>query len=483
MRLLPLFAVAFLAMAMVSMRARAQVPESRRTIQLKAGPHAGETFPYVLISPAALEPNRRYPLVMFLHGAGERGSDPDLALTHIKGPLLSEKARRDWPCFVLAPQCPLGRQWVDVPWDAKVSTPAPSEPSFPMQLALECLSRTIAENPVDLDRVYLTGLSMGGFGSWDLAVRHPEWFAAVAPICGGGDERLAHRLVGVPLWTFHGSDDKTVWPVRSRQMVDAIHAAGGDARLTELPSVGHDSWRQAYGEGGVIPWMFGQRRPEDGGVARALGLLTGAHSPVKKGAKIAFLGDSITESGAGPGGYVTLISEAFAAHADLGVQVIGAGVSGNRVPNLLARVQHDVIDRGATVVFVYIGINDVWHRLQGRGTPENEFESGLRDLVSRLEASGAVPILATPSVIGEKRAGTNDLDAALDTYAAITRRVAAERHLHVCDLRRAFQDHLRVFNAKDAAAGVLTSDGVHLTPAGNRFVAREAARALFEALK
>ena len=151
-------------------------------------------------------------------------------------------------------------------------------------------------------------------------------------------------------------------------------------------------------------------------------------------------------------------------------------------PNdLLARFKKDVIDQDATLVFIYIGINDVWHSTSGKGTPPDVFERGLHTLIQDLQASGATVVLATPNTIGEKPLGENDLDAMLEEFSAISRRVAREEDLTLCDLRRGFQDHLRIFNPSGMPKGILTTDGVHLNAAGNVFVATEAARALREA--
>ena len=186
--------------------------------------------------------------------------------------------------------------------------------------------------------------------------------------------------------------------------------------------------------------------------------------------RIVFLGDSITEAGAGPHGYVTLAGTALA-EALPGTESIGAGISGNRVPDLLARLDRDVLARKPDVVVVYIGINDVWHSQNGRGTPKGEFEAGMRTLVERIRKGGARPVLCTPTVIGERKAGTNPLDAMLDDYAGVTRAVAAGAGVPLIDLRKACVDHLAAHNAADAENGVLTTDGVHLNAAGNEFLA------------
>ena len=160
-----------------------------------------------------------------------------------------------------------------------------------------------------------------------------------------------------------------------------------------------------------------------------------AGKPLNHGERIVFLGDSITQAGAGEGGYVTLVKEALARqHADLGLEVVGAGISGNRVPDLEARLDRDVIQKKPTLVVIYIGINDVWHSQNGRGTAKPDFEQGLRRIIKRIQEAGARVILCTPSVIGEKHDGSNPLDAMLDEYSQISRSVAADTHSRLLDL-------------------------------------------------
>ena len=128
-------------------------------------------------------------------------------------------------------------------------------------MAIAVLETSLKTLPVDKNRVYLTGLSMGGYGSWELAMRRPTVFAAVAPVCGGGDESQAARLKSLPIWAAHGDADRVVWPDRSRRMVEAVRKAGGHIRYTEYPGTGHNSWTPFYADTtGVVPWMFQQTR-------------------------------------------------------------------------------------------------------------------------------------------------------------------------------------------------------------------------------
>ncbi|MFP6764314.1 MAG: Dabb family protein, partial [Planctomycetaceae bacterium] len=168
--------------------------------------------------------------------------------------------------------------------------------------------------------------------------------------------------------------------------------------------------------------------------------------------------------------YVSLVRNAIRENVD-GVEVIGAGISGNKVPDLERRLEKDVLSRKPSVVVIYIGINDVWHSTSGRGTPRERFESGLKDIIGQINAAGARVILCTPSVIGEKTDGSNSLDVMLEEYSATSRKVAVETKSQLFDLRRRCLSHLRIHNPQQADRGILTSDTVHLNQAGNEFVA------------
>jgi lysophospholipase L1-like esterase len=199
-----------------------------------------------------------------------------------------------------------------------------------------------------------------------------------------------------------------------------------------------------------------------------------ARVPLKKGDRIVFLGDSITQAGVGPKGYVTLIKQQLQGkHKDLGIEIIGAGISGNKVPDLQKRLEKDVLARKPSIVFIYIGINDVWHGQDdpAKGTSKDKFEEGLKEILGKIKKAGARAILCTPTVIGEKNDGSNKNDKKLDEYAAISRKVAKEQHVPLCDLRKVFIDYLKKHNPENKTQGILTTDTVHLNEAGNKVVA------------
>lgn len=196
--------------------------------------------------------------------------------------------------------------------------------------------------------------------------------------------------------------------------------------------------------------------------------------PLTKGDRIVFLGDSITQGGAGPNGYITMLRKMITdKHPDLGIECIGAGISGNKVPDLQKRVERDVIAKQPTIVVIYIGINDVWHgeKDPARGTDPQRFAAGLKEVIGKITASGARVVLCTPTLIGEKKNGANSLDAKLDQYSNISRGLAKELGLPLCDLRKAFVDYVAAHNPDDAEKGILTGDRVHLNGAGNKLVA------------
>lgn len=462
----------------------------RSTVQID-----GADFPYLLLPPANVEEGKSYPLVLFLHGAGERGSDNKAHWRHFPERMASAEYREKYPCFVLAPQCPEEQTWVDVNWSDPQSTPISATPTAPMRAAIAALEKVVQSQPVDRDRILLTGLSMGGYGTWDLAMRHADWFAGAVAVCGGGDENSVPLLAGLPMQAWHGASDGVVRPVRSRVMIEAAKKWQMPIEYFELKGIGHDSWVDAYGEKGCLDWLFRQKRDPQKRQKAVAGLLAtaiaqsgdGKGTPASE--RIAFLGDSITQSGNNKGGYVDQIRTVLKKHAP-SATVIPAGISGHKVPDLLRRVQRDVIDQKATLVLIYIGINDVWHSLSGNGTSPKDYEAGLHKLIHQLQESGADVVLATPSLIGEKPHGENELDTLLADFVAISKRVAEKENLVLCDLQQAFRDHLDVFRAatkngkaNPAAAGVLTTDGVHLNAAGNTLVATEAAAALLQAVR
>lgn len=220
---------------------------------------SGDTLRYRLLKPANYNPKKKYPLVIFLHGSGERGTDNEAQIKHITALFTDEQNRQQFPCFVFAPQCPPDNRWMDrVSPEATVQQKSEAAP--PLQLTREAVDQLMKTYKINKKRQYVTGLSMGGFGTWDLITRYPKRFAAAIPICGGGDPGKAIPIKKLPIWVFHGADDPVVKPERSRDMVAALKAAGSKVKYTEYPGVGHDSWVKAYQEPDLLPWLFKQKR-------------------------------------------------------------------------------------------------------------------------------------------------------------------------------------------------------------------------------
>jgi predicted peptidase len=229
----------------------------------------GRTYRYQVFVPEDWSPKEQWPIVLFLHGAGERGSD-GLLQTDAGLPRAIRLDRTRFPTIVVMPQCPRESWW-----------PAPEMEEVALS-ALAAASKEFKGNP---KKTYLTGLSMGGYGSWDLASRYPGKFAAVVPICGGiiAPEHLlklhpelantaypddpksyaevARRIGKTPVWIFHGADDPTVPVDSSRRLNKALKAAGGDVHYTEYPGVGHNSWDKAYAEPDLMPWLLSKTLP------------------------------------------------------------------------------------------------------------------------------------------------------------------------------------------------------------------------------
>ncbi len=226
---------------------------------------AGKTFRYQVYVPAQWNKGKKWPVVLFLHGAGERGED-GLIQTQV-GIATAIRTHADrFPCIVVMPQCRRNVWWTNDEMEAQ---------------ALKALDQTIKEFKGDADRVYLTGLSMGGYGTWDLAYKYPGKFAALAPICGGlrPPDRLpvpktgpfadpdadpyalvAQKVGKTPVWIFHGGADTTVPPSESRKMNDSLKAAGANVKYTEYEGVGHNSWDMAYSDPEFMTWLLSQRR-------------------------------------------------------------------------------------------------------------------------------------------------------------------------------------------------------------------------------
>ena len=225
-----------------------QVPAPGAQVEQVLADEAGD-LGYLLYLPRSYqeEPDKEWPLVLFLHGRGE--SYGPLSLVAKWGPPKFAQRGDDLPFILVSPQCPGDGSWSDDTRQAQLD---------------RLLNKVTEDLRVDSSRVYLTGLSMGGYGSWKLAANHPERFAAVVPICGGGSPEDAEKLKDIPIWVFHGDKDSAVPIGKSIEMVEAIKAAGSDQiRFTTLEHVGHNSWSSAYALPELFTWMLDKKLKKD----------------------------------------------------------------------------------------------------------------------------------------------------------------------------------------------------------------------------
>jgi predicted peptidase len=256
----------------------------------------GTTLPYRLFVPDGLTEDKAFPLVLALHGSGERGSDNE---NHVRSHRLAEgwaeaKIQKRHPCFVLAPQCPLKKQWVNAAWSGGSYRISRTPVSAELACVSNLVNRLIKKYPIDEDRIYVTGISMGGFAVWDLIMRYPGRFAAAVPMSGDGDKSRVASIAHVPIWNFHGENDEAVPVAGSRDIIVALEHAGTEcvfthadfrsggrkpmsdktlarrikqnAKLlyTEYPGAGHVIWAESYDNPRLIEWVFSQKRNPKG---------------------------------------------------------------------------------------------------------------------------------------------------------------------------------------------------------------------------
>jgi predicted peptidase len=228
--------------------------------------HNGNVLPYRVLYPENYDRSKKYPLLLFLHGAGERGSDNEKQLVHGSTLFLNESNRKSFPAIVVLPQCPQDSYWASVNIDRsiqpyKINLDYSSAPQWPLVAANELVKKMIQEEGVDKSKVYVAGLSMGGMGTFESVYRYPELYAAALPICGGGDAtRYDKRVKNTAFWIFHGTDDAVVDVKLSREMLDKLKALKVESKYTEYPGVNHNSWDNAFAEPEFLSWMLKHKR-------------------------------------------------------------------------------------------------------------------------------------------------------------------------------------------------------------------------------
>ncbi|MFT5129323.1 MAG: lysophospholipase L1-like esterase/predicted esterase [Rhodothermales bacterium] len=422
----------------------------------------GKELLYRQQDPVAIEAGKKYPLVLFLHGAGGRGDDNvgQLRDAGMVGMLAKQGFRENFPCYFVAPQVPKGKRWVEVHWGLDAHG-MPETPGDQLRMALEVVDGMLKSHPIDSSRVYVTGLSMGGFGTWDALQRRPELFAAAYPVCGGADIALAARMAKIPLWIWHGDSDTTVKTKRSRDIVAALKAAGGSPTYTEVPKRGHNSWTDAYGHSRGWEWLFAQ--------AKGRAEVRPAVSAEK--IRVACVGDSIT-FGAGikdrknmayPVQLGTLLGD--------GYEVRNYGVSAR---TMLRKGDHPIQKEPAyakalaflpNVVVIKLGTNDTKpHNWKHKA----DFAEDTRAMVAEFRALPSKPTvyLCRPVPAYPERWGISDVVIKNEVIPLIDA-VGKELGVTIIDLYTALSDKPKMF-----------PDKIHPNAAGAGLIAQEIHRAL-----
>ncbi len=225
-----------------------------------------DTLRYRIMYPKEFKEDGNYPVVLFLHGAGERGNDNERQLTHGARLFATDYLQERYPAIIIFPQCPTDSYWAHVDVD-RSSYPIHLDfkygegPTKPLEMVMDLLDATISEPYTNQEQVYLMGLSMGGMGTFELLSRKPNTFAAAVPISGGGDpESVSMYAQTIPLWVFHGAQDNVVNPLQSMEMVSALLNAGAHPRFTLYDFANHNSWDPAFAEPDLLPWLFSNRK-------------------------------------------------------------------------------------------------------------------------------------------------------------------------------------------------------------------------------
>lgn len=227
--------------------------------------HKGDTLHYRVILPENVQPNKnnKVPLVIFLHGAGERGNDNEKQLTHGAALFADSINRSKYPAIVIFPQCPADKYWVSVKErkNGNFIFNVPQKPELPLELVYKLIQEYIKNPLVDKKRVYISGLSMGGMGTYDLICRHPKMFAAAVPICGAVNVERLKKARKMAIRIYHGSQDEVVSVEHSRNAYIELKANGAEkVEFFEFPGVGHNSWESAFAHPDFLEWLFSNRK-------------------------------------------------------------------------------------------------------------------------------------------------------------------------------------------------------------------------------
>jgi len=224
-----------------------------------------DTLPYRILLPKDYDDSKKYPLILFLHGSGERGNDNELQLTHGADLFLKPEVQDEFPAIVVFPQCKENMSWNNIRYNTSNGRPvitysAQVTPNLHQDLLEDMIEELQSNLSIDEDRLYIGGLSMGGMGTFEVVMRNPDLFAAAFAICGGANPRIAETLSQTPFWIFHGDMDNIVPIDGSEEIYKALKKHNADVKFTVYPNVRHDSWTNAFAEPKLLPWLFSKSR-------------------------------------------------------------------------------------------------------------------------------------------------------------------------------------------------------------------------------
>jgi predicted peptidase len=253
-----------IAICLLVLSSTALWAQDRSLYEKKEFIQGNDTLRYRVLYPLDYHKGKKYPVVLFLHGSGERGNDNESQLSWGADLFLDSMNRQNYPAIVVFPQCPLSSSWVSHTKTIDslgFNTMASVQPTTPLLMVMELMREMVQAGEATDKRIYVGGLSMGGFGTYDILWRMPHFFAAAFPICGGGSpDKPAQYAKKFPIWIFHGGADPVVPVANSHLMLQVFKDAGADVKYSEYAGVGHDSWKNAFAEPGLLPWLFDQKR-------------------------------------------------------------------------------------------------------------------------------------------------------------------------------------------------------------------------------
>jgi len=256
----------FLILMCVSFSGYAQYKEPIVSYDKKEFVNDQGSMPYAILLPENYDPSKKYPMLLFLHGAGERGNDNELQLLHGSDLFTSASFRKNYPAIVVFPQCEKGDYWSNVKKETTLDGGATfifykgGKPTKAMALVQNLLDELLDDYPVDKDRLYVGGLSMGGMGTFEIVRRNPRLFAAAFPICGGATPKRFRKYKRPAWWVFHGLADPVVPYQFSTEMVKGLEKVRVQPRYSLYQGVGHNSWDNAFKEASLFPWLFSQSK-------------------------------------------------------------------------------------------------------------------------------------------------------------------------------------------------------------------------------